>query len=440
LYILVIAFLLFFNPPLIALWLPMVPILLAAALYEIRGGLAAALLGILVIAFKTTQDAGWPWTPEYQSMNLITISTFVGFGALAGWISQRDRRRDKLIRDALAETDDQRQQFLAVLENAPMAVLIADRGGFLQMANRAALEALDLKPPVALGQDIASIAPDKTLADMFYKATLGGEAVSGEVSGPKERSLSVSISPVPGVGNVAVMQDITDHKLLNQRKNEMISTVSHDLKNPLTAIQGYADLVFRTGDLSERQEMFLQRVRLSASRMIELITDLLDVAWIESGMEMQRERTDLSVVATETVREFQTEIATKSLELKKDLTETGSYVIGDKLRLRQMSDNLVSNAIKYTDKGGKVTVTLKREGDQVHFAVKDTGVGISEANMDKIFERYFRVDETAEQVSGSGLGLAIVKAIVEQHGGSVEAKSEEGKGSTFTVKLPASNT
>jgi len=439
-YVLLIASFYFLNPHHAAIVLALVPSLLMAALYEIPGGLAGAVVGTLIAATWMARDSGWQWPidPQSQSALLLTTGSFFGLGVLVGWVSRRERRRSELLLAALAEANQQRQQFLSVLENAPVPVVIGDGGGRVRMANPAALEALGVTPPVALGQDIASLVPDKGLADLIYQATLSNKQTNGQVSGAQKRRLSASVSPVPGVGTVAVMQDISHLIELNERKTEMVRTVSHDLKNPLTAIKGYADLVVKSGDLTERQTVFIEHVRSSAARMISFVNDLLDVAWIEAGMEIRRDLTDLADIAQHVVEEHQTEAASKSLELTVETGDGDARIVGDEIRLHQMIDNLVANAMKYTDKGGKITVHVNRQGDTVICRVQDNGVGIAKEHLDRVFERYFRADQTAEQASGSGLGLSIVKAIVQQHNGSVDVESEgvPGKGTTFVVKLP----
>lgn len=441
LYVLIIAFLYFFDPHPAATVLALIPGLLIAALYEIPGGLAGAVVGTLIAATRTARDAGWQWPvdPQLQSALLLTTGSFFGLGVLIGWVSRRERRRNELVLATLAEANQQRQQFLSILENAPVPVVIGDGGGRLRMANPAALEALGVTSPAALGQDIASLVPDKGLADLIYQATLSNKQTNGQVSGARKRTLSASVSPVPGMGTVAVMQDISHLIELNERKTEMVRTVSHDLKNPLTAIKGYAELVAKSGELSERQTQFIEHVRSSATRMISFVNDLLDVAWIEAGIEIRRELTDLAEVARRVVKENQTEAASKSLELTVETGDGDTLIVGDESRLQQMIDNLVANALNYTGEGGKITVSVNRQGDNVICRVQDNGIGIAKEHLDKVFERYFRVDRTSEQASGSGLGLSIVKAIVEQHNGSVNVESEgvPGKGTTFVVKLPS---
>jgi PAS domain S-box-containing protein len=303
LYVLIIALVYFFNPHPAATVLALLPGLLLAALYEIPGGLAGAVVGTLIAAAWTARDAGWQWPVDSpsQSALLLTAGSFFGLGVLIGWVSRRERQRNELLLAALAEANQQRQQVLSILENAPVPVVIGDGGGRLRMANPAALEALGVKPPVALGQDIASLVADKGLADLIYQATLSNEQTSGQISGAQKRTLSARVSPVPGVGIVAVLQDISHLIELNERKTEMVRTVSHDLKNPLTAIKGYADLVVKAGGLSESQTQFIERVQSSATRMIDFVNDLLDVAWIEAGMEIRRELTDLAAIARRVV-------------------------------------------------------------------------------------------------------------------------------------------
>lgn len=430
-----IALYLFSRQPLV-LALPLVPALVAAALYEIPGGLAGAVLSTFLAALATAASTGRSWSGGQLTTLIVTGSAYVLLGILAGWISRRERHRRSSLHSTLAEADDQRQLFLAVLESASIAVIIADGGGRLRMANRTAQEILGLPSPMKVGEDIASLAPDKRLADLFYQSTLSDTPVTGEVEGPDGRTLSASISPVPGVGNVGILQDITYFRDLEQRKRKMMSIVSHDLKNPLTAIQGYADIVLKVAQLDERQQQFVGRIRLASTHMIGRIKDLIDVAWVEVGLDSYRETVELPGLVEEAVNERGQEVAMKSLELEVDISDSLAQVMGDESRLQQAMGNLIDYAIEASDEGGKVAVRLEDGGENVRAIVAYSGGDIAQDDLDKLFERTLSVDEDPKPTNRSGLELALAQAIIEQHRGSVHAESEQGAGIRFVVTLP----
>jgi len=235
----------------------------------------------------------------------------------------------------------------------------------------------------------------------------------------------------------------------NDAKTEFVSFVSHELKQPMTSIKGYADLLVKgaAGELNELQRNFLETVRSNADRMNRLISDLLDISRIESG-RLQLAFDDISVgqVIEDALRTIRRQIEAKQQTLHVDVPSEELTVKGDRDRLVQILTNLVSNAHKYTPAGGGIAVRAQRWLDgqngfgQEQFvlcSVTDTGIGISPTDQERLFTKYFRADDPAVQnVAGTGLGLIITKSLVEMHGGQIWVKSEPGKGSTFAFTVP----
>jgi signal transduction histidine kinase len=233
------------------------------------------------------------------------------------------------------------------------------------------------------------------------------------------------------------LHDVTHFKDLDRVKNEFLATASHDLKNPLTAIIGYSDLLHRVGTLAPRQVDFLNRIKVSSEQMLELVQDLLELARIDMGMDLKLDVTDLREVLPSVCEEFRTQATVKQLTLTVDVGQTTVPVKADMPRLKQVLRNLVGNALKYTPSGGRVLLTGEVYERTARIRVRDTGLGIPEADLPFIFDKFYRVQaEDRKDIEGSGLGLAIVKAIVEQHSGQVAVESGPGKGTTFTVSLP----
>jgi signal transduction histidine kinase len=235
-----------------------------------------------------------------------------------------------------------------------------------------------------------------------------------------------------------VMQDITHLKEMERMKDEMLATVSHDLKNPITSIQGFVDLITMAGPVNDQQRTFVNKVKKATSAMGALINDLLDIAWIEAGMEMNKVPCAIPELVEWVVQEFQDQANDKKLSLQVEPLDGLPTAYGDPERLRQVLANLVSNAIKYTPNGGRITVRGDTRDGKVILEVEDTGIGIGPDDLPRIFDRFFRAeDEFTQAVEGTGVGLSIVKSIVERHGGEVTVESQPGRGSTFRVILPA---
>lgn len=224
-------------------------------------------------------------------------------------------------------------------------------------------------------------------------------------------------------------------------KNEFFALVSHELRTPLTSITGYLDIVrdeeAGAGEINDDQRHYLSVIDRNARRLMRLVGDLLFVAQIEGGrLTLKKGEVRLGDLAADAVEAARPQAEKQGVQISAE-TEPVTMHGGDPDRIGQLIDNLVSNAIKFTPEGGSVTVRLRAAGDRATIEVADTGMGISEADQKSLFDRFYRTDDAAKQaIPGIGLGLSISKAIAEGHGGSISLRSEEGRGTTFTVELP----
>jgi signal transduction histidine kinase len=269
-----------------------------------------------------------------------------------------------------------------------------------------------------------------------------GAPLTGEVPLPDGRTLYASTSGIVSgdgqtIGRVAVLRDITYLKELDEMKSEFVATVSHDLRTPLTFMRGYATMIPMVGEVSPKQKRYVDKIMIGIEQMTELIDDLLDLGRIEAGVGLIREPCRLDEIIIALVDSMRSQATARGLDLRMGRTEDVTVVVGDAALLRRVISNLVDNAIKYTPKGGTVTVGWETRGDRVLIAVADTGFGIAKADQVRLFEKFSRIKrrETVN-IKGSGLGLAIVKSIVERHNGQVRVESELDQGSTFYVELP----
>jgi len=233
------------------------------------------------------------------------------------------------------------------------------------------------------------------------------------------------------------MHDITPYKETDKLKNELLATTSHDLKNPLSTILGYVDLVQMTNPLNAQGQTYIQRIQGAVLHMRHLIDDLLDMARIESGITLHYSQVHLASLIEAVASPFMPLLREKSMALTIDIPPDLPPIPADEGRLTQILANLLSNAVKYTPAQGSVRVHADVRNGMVRIAIGDDGLGISPEDQAHVFQRFFRVrTPETEAVEGTGLGLSIVKSLVEAHGGQVGLESRLGEGSTFTVMLP----
>jgi len=227
---------------------------------------------------------------------------------------------------------------------------------------------------------------------------------------------------------------------LSDLKDQLLRTVSHDLKNPLHVIMGYASLLMDGNYATSAHEVnnMSKAIFNSAERMYTLVTNLLELSHLEDGGGLQMMPLSICQLCSDMMPEFEVTAQAKGQQLTLNLPETDVMVNGDTMRLGQVMSNLVSNAIKYTPQNGHVLVTINNEGDKVRVCVEDNGLGIPPDAVSRLFDKFYRVNTLAHRsVEGTGLGLSIVKAIIEQHNGEIWVESELDKGSKFIFLLPA---
>ena len=332
-----------------------------------------------------------------------------------------------------------RRQLEAILNSTPDPVLVTDPKSRLLLANAAAEQAFGSKLGKSEGQPTQRLIQQKSLLDLLNSA---GEKQSVEVLLPDGRTYLATASSVLAdgmlVGRVCIMRDVTHFKELDTLKSEFVSTVSHDLRSPLTLMRGYATMLDMVGELNEQQKGYVSKIVTGVESMARLINDLLDLGRIELGVDLQVEPVsvlDVLEKVTNTLRMQATQKEVElSLELPKDLPQ---HIDADPALFHQAIYNLVENAVKYTPEGGQVFVRVRTSDEDLVFEIQDTGIGIAVEDMPRLFEKFYRgkAREARARV-GTGLGLAIVRSIAERHGGRVWVESEEGKGSIFYLQIP----
>jgi two-component system phosphate regulon sensor histidine kinase PhoR len=332
----------------------------------------------------------------------------------------------------------ERNKLETILTKIQDGVIITDNDGRLILVNKAAREAFELDESSLAGKPVGRVFHNLDLLEILSQDK---QAVPShtEISLEDGRVFNALLTPIPEVGLALMMQDITHLKELDRIKSDFVNTVSHDLRSPLTAIQGYIELIERVGSLNTQQLEFTRRIQISVQNITNLVNDLLDLGRIEAGFDAGKEVVHLVAIINYVVENLRARIVEKNLNLVLDLPAELPAMFGNPIRLRQMVSNLVSNAIKYTSHRGEIKVSAHLEGPQIILQVKDNGVGIPTIDQPFIFDKFYRASNVPVQVGGSGLGLAIVKTIVEDHQGRIWVDSSPGVGSTFTVVLPLVN-
>jgi signal transduction histidine kinase len=227
----------------------------------------------------------------------------------------------------------------------------------------------------------------------------------------------------------------------NQAKTEFVSVVTHELRVPMTSIKGYAEMMSMSGNINDQQTRFLDIIMTNVERMNVLVSDLSDVSRIESGRLKLEIDTDINLkeVVEKVVPSMQNEIERREHKVKIDMSDKLPPVKADPQRLAQILTNLVSNAYKYTPNGGTITIKAKKQQDMVRCEVSDSGVGMTQEELARLFTKFWRADNAhVREQPGTGLGLTITKNLVELQGGELDVHSEKGSGTTFGFTLPAS--
>jgi two-component system NtrC family sensor kinase len=337
-----------------------------------------------------------------------------------------------------AEVEEQRSKLETILIGSEDLIIVTDELGLVLLANPAAADAFSLEMEAMIGKPLLEVTDSESLDRLFNLPLTGEEARSLEVPLVDGRTFHATLSPVADVGWALIMRDISHLKELDKMKSDFVATITHDLRSPLTAIQGSLALLSELGELTSEQQEFAERAMRNAEHMDALITNLLDIGRIEAGLEMEMVPIHLDAVIEEAVANLLGEARSNGLVLRAVLPDNLPLVSGNHTRLMQVMGNLLDNAIRYTPRGGNVTVLVEDDGGQVTVSVTDTGVGIPAHAKGRVFDKFYRVEGAATRESeGIGLGLATVRSIVERHGGQVRVESTEGQGSTFSFSLPS---
>jgi signal transduction histidine kinase len=335
--------------------------------------------------------------------------------------------------DALRQTE---ALTAAIVESLAEGVVAFDGAGNVVRMNESARKLLGLRSDLAPPFQTAQLPRDRALRDVIAKS-LQRETVALVEIPIAGRTIALSARPLLGGGAVLTLFDLTTLRRLETVRTDFVANVSHELRTPLTAIHGFAETLADDDVPEADRRRFVATISANAHRMQRLVDDLLDLGRIESGGWVPDPvLLDARAAISEAVLPLHHQAVEKGLSIETVIAPNAEQIYADATAFRQVVGNLVDNAIRYTSTGG-ITVSTERNTSGVVLRVRDTGVGIPAAHLDRIFERFYRVDPSRSRADGgTGLGLSIVKHLVEAHGGSVRAESEVGRGTTLSVLFP----
>ncbi len=316
------------------------------------------------------------------------------------------------------------------LEALPLGVVVVGADGEALLQNRSA--------DSLLGTRASQVLALRAVEDLLREAASGASASrSLELFGPPRRTLSLSAVPLAAGAGAVVVEDVSDRRRLDAVRRDFVANVSHELKTPVGALGLLAETLVAEDDMDVVHRL-AGRMQDEAFRVARIIEDLLDLSRLEAEETARHERVHLQAVLAEAVEQVLPAAGLRFVRLDVVDVPSSWTVLGEHRQLVSAVANLLENAVKYSDEGSAVEVRVTSDGGMIDLVVQDHGIGIPKRELDRIFERFYRVDRgRGRDTGGTGLGLAIVRHVASNHGGDVHVSSVEGDGSTFTLRLPA---
>jgi two-component system NtrC family sensor kinase len=327
----------------------------------------------------------------------------------------------------------ERNKLGSILTNIQDGVIVIDRDQRMVFANKTIQEALRWGEQPIVGRPYRELLTQAELLQLMDTSESTNRAEIGVEDG---RVFSAMLSRIADIGTVVSFHDITNLKKLDRIKSDFVSTVSHDLRSPLTAILGYVELLDRVGTVNDMQREFIRRVQVSVHNITTLVDDLLNLGRIEAGFDVRREVVQLDQLIRLALENIRKQVEDKNHQIILEMPAQLPSLLANPVQMRQMIDNLLDNAVKYTLPGGKINLRVATAQKQIIMQIQDAGIGIPAVDLPYIFDKFYRASNSGSDVTGTGLGLAIVKSIIESHNGRIWVESEIGQGTTFTIVLP----
>jgi two-component system phosphate regulon sensor histidine kinase PhoR len=352
--------------------------------------------------------------------------------AMDAAVQELGRRVDDLSRD--------RTRMVAILSSMVEGVLVVDDQGRLQHVNDAARRMLNIHHD-AIHHSYLEAIRHPGIVDQLSRVLAGEQPAGLELAIARDvnRTLVSRVAPViaAGRGAVLVLHDITDLRRADQIRRDFVANVSHELRTPLTAIKGYSEALMDETDADHASQKFLEIIHRHATRMERLVNDLLRLARLDAGQEVPEfAQCDVQALIDGVARDFEAPAKAKDQRLHVRVTPAACALVVDPAKLHDILRNLVENAINYTPERGEIAIDADVADGRFRVSVRDTGPGIPEEDVARIFERFYRVDKSRARPGGTGLGLSIVKNLAHVLGGEVTAGNRPEGGAEFVVNLP----
>jgi PAS domain S-box-containing protein len=391
-----------------------------------------ALVALPLVTRERFQGVFWLTYRQAHSVDKIELSFLRTLSSQASVLVENAR--------LYAMAEGGRRRLAAVLASTSDAVIVTDQTERILLINPAMEQHFGLKSAEVIGRPITSVIDLKPLVKAL--TTNSRKTLQVEVATEDGRVMYTSASTIvnnegQAIGRVAVLRDITHLKELDEMKSEFVATVSHDLRSPLTYMQGYATMLPMVGDLEPKQQAYVNKILGGIRQMTILVDDLLDLGRLEAGVDLKLGTVRVEELLTSLMDEYRQPAKENGIRLISRPGENLSEFIADGAFVRQAIANYVNNAIKYAPNSGDVLMFTEREGEEIVIGVIDNGPGISGQDQLRLFEKFFRVQEPRKpQIKGSGLGLSLVKSIAARHEGRAWCESRLGVGSAFYIGLP----
>lgn len=362
----------------------------------------------------------------------ITIEAKDEVGELAHAFNEMSAKMKELV-ETISED---RTRLATILDNMADGVIMTDAEGNISLANRAAEKLFNIKE--AKNKPLIEAVRDHEVDELLKLClrTVKTQATQYESSTSKRYLRAIAI-PIAHSGALLLFQDLTELRNLQTTRRELIGNISHEFRTPLAGIKAMVETL-RDGAIDDKKATrdFLTRIDSEVARLTQLVAELTELSRIETGKaELKKEPVNLNQLVEEVIAQLSPQAERQKLSISQDCAADLPSVPADKDRVRQVIANLVHNAIKFTRPGGRITITTKTLEGSVVVDIADTGIGIPEEDLARVFERFYKGDK-ARAGEGTGMGLAIAKHVVEAHGGNIWVQSVEGKGSTFSFSLP----
>ncbi len=334
-----------------------------------------------------------------------------------------------------AEALEQSGRLESILSRIQDGVIVLDEDKKLRFINQAARRVFSLEGKEVQGEPVEQAIASEQLHELLENSVEHPDMwVELEASdGQEYRAQSAE---VPGVGTAVTLTDITYLKRLDRIKNEFVSTVSHDLRSPLTSIMGYVDLIGRVGPVNDMQRQFMGKVQDSVRNITNLVDDLLMLGRVEAGLDARREPVTLPGLIQQAWTDLKTPVDKSLFQLTIDIPDSLQVLQANPVQFKNMVLNLLDNALRYTQSGGEIKVLGSQDDGSVVLQFIDQGVGILPQDLPYVFNKFFRGSNVASEISGTGLGLSIAKSVVENHDGRIWVESQPGQGTVVSVMFP----